>query len=130
MTESNVDKLVGAYVKCRDGLAVIRADWKTEEARHKAALEVFANKIMELADAQGVESFKTKHGTAFKKKKDFIQVKDWPTALEFMVKKDLTHLLTKSVAKAAAKEYMAENDNTLPPGLEYGYITEINIRRK
>ena len=130
MTDPKIDKLVGAYVKCRDSLAVIRKTFKEEEKRHKDAMDTMAGKLMELADAQGVESFATAHGTAFKKKKDFINVKDWTIALEFIIKGDLTHILTKSVAKAAAKEYMAENDNALPPGLEYGYVTEINVRRK
>ena len=126
----DIDRLVGAYVACRDNLAKVRKDFKEVEDEHKSSMGVIETAIMELADAQGVESFKTKHGTAFKTKKDFISVENWPAALDFMIANDLTHLLTKSVGKATAKEYMEEHGGALPPGLKYGYIPTISIRRK
>lgn len=125
-----IDKLVGAYVACRDHLSELRKDFKKEEVEHKSAMALMETEIMNQAEKQGVESFKTKHGTAFKTKKDFISVENWPAALDFMLMKGLTHLLTKSVGKAAAKEYMEENDGRLPPGLRYGSIPRISIRRK
>jgi len=126
----NVDTLVGTYVKCRDSLTVERKKFKALEKHHKESMDAIANKILQMADEQGVESFATTHGTAFKKKKDFIKVDNWALTLDYLMDNNLTHMLTKSVAKAAAKEYMGENNNLLPPGLTYGYVTEINVRRK
>ena len=126
----DIDKLVGAYVKMRDDLDAERKKFKALEKERKAQMTRVEDHILKLCYEQGVESFKTVHGTAFKKKKDFISVKNWDAALDFILANDLTHILTKSVAKAAAKEYMEANENRLPPGLEYGSITEIGIRRK
>lgn len=126
----DVDRLVEAYVACRDHLAGERKKFKDIEKDHKSTLSTIENAIMELADQQGVESFKTASGTAFKTKKDFVSVENWPAALDHMIANDLTHLLTKSVGKAAAKEYMDEHGGALPPGLKYGYIPTISIRRK
>lgn len=126
----DIDKLVAAYVNCRDHLAEVRKAFKETEDEHKSSLAIIETAIMEEADRQGVESFKTAHGTAFKTKKDFISVENWPAALDHMIANDLTHLLTKSVGKAAAKEYMEEHGGQLPPGLKYGYIPAISIRRK
>lgn len=126
----DIDKLVEAYVACRDHLGEVRKTFKGAEAEHKASMALIETAIMDEANAQGVESFKTTHGTAFKTKKDFISVENWPAALDHMIMNDLTHLLTKSVGKAAAKEYMEEHGGALPPGLKYGYIPTISIRRK
>lgn len=126
----DIDKVVASYVACRDHLAEVRKEFKGTELEHKSQMAIMETAIMEEADRQGVESFKTKHGTAFKVKKDFISVENWSAALDHMISNDLTHLLTKSVGKAAAKEYMDEHGGALPPGLKYGYIPAISIRRK
>lgn len=126
----DIDKLVGAYIKMRDDLDAERKKFKALEKERKAQMVRVEDHILKLCYDQGVESFKTVHGTAFKTKKDFVKVRNWDAALDFILKNDLTHMLTKSVAKAAAKEYMSENENQLPPGLEYGAVTEIGIRRK
>ena len=127
---TDIDRLVGAYVKCRDHLKSLEKEFKEVKAKHKADMDTIAGHILKIAESQGVESFKTSHGTAFKNKKDFIKVSNWDVALDYILHNDLQHMLTKNVAKAAAKEYMAENNNTLPPGLDYGYTVEIAVRRK
>ena len=126
----DIGKLVEAFLKCRDSLSVLRRAFDKEEIRHKAAMEVIADKIGAMAAAQGVDSFKTSHGTAFKAKKEFVNVEDWDVALKYIVDNDLTHMLTKKVTKTASMEYRELNDNKLPPGLKYGSTTEIQVRRK
>lgn len=124
-----IDRLVGAYINIRDDLNKLRAEFQEKEKEHKSAMKRVEAEILKLCHEQGVESFKTAHGTAFKKKKDFIKVENWDAALDYILTNDLKHMLTKSVQKTAAKEFMEENNNQLPPGLEYGAITEIGIRR-
>jgi len=126
----DVETLVYAYVKCRDHLAEERKTFKAIEVAHKKDMAAFAQQIMALADEHKVESFKTAHGTAYKSTKDFINVRNWDLTLDFILENDLKHLLTKNVTKAAVKEFMAENNNELPPGLEYRTLVEINVRRK
>lgn len=133
----DIDRLVGGYVACRDSLNELSAEFKKVEKEHKDQMKIMEKALMDAADAQGVESFKTSYGTAYKSKKDWVRAKPkvdgepgWEEALEFMIKNNLTHLLTKSVGKAAAKEYMDEHGGALPPGLEYGFEPTILIRRK
>lgn len=126
----DIDKLVGAYINMRDSLDAARKEFKELEKDRKAQMAKVEERILKLCYDQGVESFATKHGTAFKKKRDFIKVNNWDAALDYIIDNDLKHMLSKSVSKIAAKEFMEENQNQLPPGLEYGAITEIGIRRK
>lgn len=122
----DIDKLVKAYVNIRDK----RSELEKEKKALKKNMDAIEIEIMKACDAQGVESFKTSYGTAYKNKKTFISVTNWEAAIDYIVANDLTHMLTRSVQKAAAIEYMDENNNTLPPGLEFGSVTEIGIRRK
>lgn len=126
MDPNNVDDLVAMFVKIRDK----RSDLKKEMDRFKGQMDILGARIEEIADVQGVTSFATPHGTAFKSTKTWVKVDNWDLALDFILAGDLKHLLTKSVKKASAVEYMAENNNTLPPGLSYGEKVEISVRRK
>jgi len=124
--ELNVDELVRQFVLLRDH----RSTLEKQKVTAKEAMDKIGFEIQKLADAQGVTSFATPHGTAFKSTKDWIKVNNWQLALDFIIDGDLRHLLPQSVKKAAVKEYMAENDNQLPPGLEHGEQVEISVRRK
>ena len=127
---NDIDKLVRSYVACRDDLSRETKIYNALKKEHKLDMQIISDHIMELADDQNVNSFATPHGTAYRMYKDFIQVENWGMALDFIIQEDLLHLLTKSVGKAAAKEYMELNEGNLPPGLKYGKIPEIGVRRK
>ena len=127
--EKTVEEMVKDYVSIRDGLVGVRADFKKSEAQYKNAMANIETKIMEAADAQGVTSFKTPHGTAFKVTKETYNVANWDAALDFIIENDLRHFLTKKVSTPAVKEYMAENNNVQPPGLSPFVKVEINVRR-
>jgi len=124
-----VDKLIKAYIACRDALNTHRHESKKVEDKYKGDMEIFANRLKELADEMGVESFKTEHGSAFKKVTDWISVDDWDLFNDFVIKNDLVQMFKKDANKAAIKEYMAENNNQLPPGIGYGQKVEIQVRR-
>ncbi len=127
--ETTVDSMVRDYVGIRDGLGAIRAEFKKSETQYKSALSNIENKIMEAAEAQGVTSFKTPHGTAFKVVKETYNVDNWDVVLDFVIEHDLRHFLTKKVSTPAVKEYMAENNNIQPPGLSPFVSVGINVRR-
>ena len=124
-----VELLVKAYVRIRDDLNEKRKAFKDMESIRKKEMEKLELAIQTIADDAGVESFKTKYGTAFKKTSDFISVKDWSKTIGYIMEHDLRHMFNKSVNKTAAKEFMKANNNMLPPGLEYGQKVEIQVRR-
>jgi len=124
-----INDLVAAYVACRDSLGKHRNKFKEIEKSHKSDLAAIEAALMAKANALGVESFRTSSGTAFKKKNFRIAVRDWDAAIDYIIENDLRNMLNKSVSKLAAKEFMEENNNQLPPGLKYEGLVEIQVRR-
>jgi len=119
---NTIEEMIEDYVKCRDHMNATTKKCK----KHMQLLE---GEIMTLSDAQGVDGFKTKFGTAFKKTTPFIEIVEWETALDFIIDNDLKHMLPRSVKKTSAIEYREENNNELPPGLKYGTRVGINVTR-
>ena len=84
--------------------------------------------IKEKADADGVTSFKTKHGTAFLTTNDFARVADWDAMLEFIQENEAYDLLEKRVSKVAVRGYIDMN-KAVPAGVTYGTRIDVNVRK-
>ena len=84
--------------------------------------------IKEKADADGVTSFKTKHGTAFLTTNDFARVADWDAMLEFIQENEAYDLLEKRVSKVAVRGYIDMN-KAVPAGVTYGTRVDVNVRK-
>ena len=145
-------KLMTAYIAMRDDLAAQKKVFDEFSKKRKADMLKIADVLQKIMETAGSEDLKVKGvGTAFKAKKDFISVEDWNQFLTFIAEtaiddpevgvEELSELVrrvidsgvfaffNKSVSKAVAKEYMDDNKGRTPPGLTYGTLTEIQIRR-
>jgi hypothetical protein len=123
-----VDDVVAAYLKLRNKKEAIEAETKDQVKVLKEKMEQFEAWIKEQADAQGVTSFKTKHGTAFLTTTDFANVADWDAVLGFIRDNEAFDMLEKRISKVAVRGYIDAN-KAVPPGVNYGTKLEVNIRK-
>ncbi len=124
----NVDDVVATYMKLRSQKESIEAEVKDRVSVIKAKMEKLEAWIKEQADAQGVTSFKTKHGTAFLTTTDYANVADWDAVLDFIRTQEAFDMLEKRISKIAVRGYIEAN-KAVPPGVNYGTKLEINIRK-
>lgn len=124
----NVDDVVATYMKLRSQKEAIEAEVKDKVAGIKAKMEKLEAWIKEQADAQGVTSFKTKHGTAFLTTTDYANVADWDAVLDFIRTQEAYDMLEKRISKVAVRGYIEAN-KAVPPGVNYGTKLEVNIRK-
>jgi len=124
----NVDDVVATYMKLRSQKESIEAEVKDRVSTIKAKMEKLEAWIKEQADAQGVTSFKTKHGTAFLTTTDYANVADWDAVLDFIRTQEAFDMLEKRISKIAVRGYIEAN-KAVPPGVNYGTKLEVNIRK-
>jgi hypothetical protein len=124
----NVDDVIATYMRLRDQKAVIEAEVKDRVSTIKAKMEKLEAWLKEKADADGVTSFKTKHGTAFLTTSDYANVADWDAVLNFIVEHDAYDMLEKRISKVAVRGYIDAN-KAVPPGVNYGTKLEVNVRK-
>jgi hypothetical protein len=128
MTQLSVDVVVATYMKLRAKKDAIEAKVKAEVDEVKTQMEKIEAWIKEQADAQGVTSFKTNHGTAFLTTVDYANVADWDAVLKYIRDNEAYDMLEKRISKVAVRGYI-ENSKTVPPGVNYGTKLEVNIRK-
>lgn len=128
MSEFKVEDLVKRRIELRDQIEAIDKKAKAD----KAALTQFADTIdgflFKKAMDDGVESFKTEHGTFFITTKEFINVEDWESTLPWLIESGRTDMLTKAISKNAVMDYINET-GAPPPGIKYCSKKEGVVRR-
>lgn len=125
---TTVDNVIAAYIKLRDKKEALESSVKEQTKELTEKMVKLENYLREQADAQGVTSFKTKHGTAFLTTTDFAAVADWDAVLDFVKTHDAYDMLERRVSKKAVRGYI-DSMKQVPAGINYGTRLDINIRR-
>lgn len=125
---TTVDDVIAAYMKLRTQKELIEAEIKDKVKGIEEKMDKLEAWIKEQADAQGVTSFKTKHGTAFLTTTDYANVADWDAVLKFIREEEAFDMLERRVSKTAVRGYI-EATKAVPPGVNYGTKLGVNIRK-
>lgn len=128
MTVLNKDALAAKYIELRDKVAEIEAEMKAQTAPLKETLGKIELYFKGLAAAEGVESWKTNHGTIYLSKVDSVKLADPSAFWEYVVANAAWDLVEKRAAKLAVRGFLEAN-NALPPGAELSTRIEVNVRR-
>jgi len=123
-----VDDVIATYMKLRNEKEAIEAEIKSQVAGLKAKMDKIEAWLKEQADAQGVTSFKGKHGTAFLTTTDYANVADWDAVLEFVRTNEAFDMLEKRVSKIAVRGYI-ERNKSVPAGVTYGTKIDVTVRK-
>ena len=123
-----IDQVVEKYVALRDKKSAIENEAKERAAVIRDKMLLLEAFIKEKAEAEGVTSFKTKHGTAYVTTSDFATVADWDAVLQFVKENGAFDLLERRVSKNAVRGYLEENKE-VPAGINYGTKLGVGVRR-
>ena len=123
-----VDQVIEAYLKFRNKKEALEAEIKDQVKELKDKMAKLEAWIKTKADAEGVTSFKTAHGTAFVTTNDYANVADWDAVLSFVKENEAYDMLEKRVSKNAVRGYIEQN-KTVPSGVNYGTRIDVNVRK-
>lgn len=119
----DVSQYVKAYRDLRDKKAQLEGKLKEKVKPIIEMMEKIEARLLQLAAEQGVNSFATEHGTAYKNKATYLKMSDWPQFLDYVRAEDAWDLLTRGAAKTEVIA-LIESGATVP-GVEV--TTEMNM---
>lgn len=85
--------------------------------------------LLETLNAQGADSIKSAHGTAFKRIETSVTVADASEFKRHVIGTESWDLLDIRANKTAVKGFVEANDGKLPPGINMTQDTVISVRR-
>lgn len=123
------DALVAAYIKIRNTIA------EREEA-HKAAIEQLKGEqetitaaLLNLCGEQNMDSIRTPAGTVSRRVQTRYWTTDWDSMYEFIKEHDAPYLLEQRIHASNMKQFLEENPDTLPIGLQADRKYVIHVRK-
>jgi hypothetical protein len=125
----SVDKLVSVFIKIRDARDAERREWEAKEAEYNEQLELINAELLEICKDANATSIKTKHGTAIRTVKTRYWTNDWEQFYKFMIENNAPELLEKRIQQTHMKEFLEENPDVLPAGLNVDSQYTITVRR-
>lgn len=114
MSAMNAEKLAAVYVKIRDA----RRELAKKDEELKAQLDVVSEQLLEICKAQGAQTIRTEHGTISRRLNKHYWTNDWDSFFRFVKENDAFSLLQHRIHNANMEQFLEENQNLHPPGLQ------------
>lgn len=124
-----VEKLVAAYIKIRDARDEIKRKMEDEVAELQSELDVIGQTLLEQFKAQGIDSAKTPFGTAYRTVKSRYWTNDWDAMRNFISEHNAFDLLEKRIHQSNMKQFLEENPDLHPQGLNVDSEYSVIVRR-
>ena len=129
MSDITVDQIVEVYIKIRDARDEARKEADRIEADFESQLEVLEQQMLDVCKQTGATSLKTPHGTIMQSVKKRYWTNDWEKFYDFMFEHNVPELLERRIHQTNIKQFLEENPDMLPLGLNVEAEQSITVRR-
>lgn len=127
MTEElSADKLAKIYIKIRDK----RREVEKQSAELKEQLDTVAKAILAICKEQGAQTIRTEYGTISRRVDKRYWTNDWDSFTKFVKEHDAFGLLYHRINNANMDQFLEENPDILPPGLNADVTQTVVITKK
>jgi hypothetical protein len=123
------DLLASAYIKIRDAIDMLTAEYEERKKDLDAQKDVIADKLLEICNENNATSIKTTHGTIMRKVSSRYWTNDWDSMYTFIKNNDAYGILERRIHQGNLKQFIEENPDKLPMGLQADSKYTISVRR-
>ena len=111
--EVNTEKLAKIYVKIRDK----RRELEKQVAELKEQQDVVASQLLEICKAEGAQTIRTQFGTVSRRITKNYWTSDWDSFFKFLKDNDAFSLMQQRINSTNMAQFLEENPDLHPPGL-------------
>lgn len=124
------EKLTTVYLKIKDKRSELTAEFKEKDAELVEQLDKVKRALLDYCEEQGVDSVRTSAGLFYRSAKTRYWTNDWSSMHEFILENEVPELLDKRVNQSNMKQYLEENPDLVPKGLNVDSEYVVSVRRK
>ena len=124
-----LDKLTRIYIKIRDYSNELRLKYEEQDKELAEELQIIEGRMLDICKSMNADSIRTEHGTIIRSVKSRYWTNDWDSMYAFIKEHAAFGLLEKRLHQSHMKEFLVENPNTLPMGLNIESEYSVVVRR-
>ena len=129
MEDVQTDKLAEIYIKIRDKRSEIKEQFEKQDNELKEQQDLLAEQMLSVCSELGADSIKTPAGTIIRKVDTRYWTTDWDSMYQFIEEHDAFPLLEKRLHQTNMRQFLEENPDLLPAGLQADSKYTVVVRR-
>ena len=123
------DKLVTIYRKIRGVIDEKEAEHKETISALKQQLDTVSAKLLDICNTQNLDSLRTPAGTVTRRAVTRYWTNDWEQMYQFIKDHDAPFLLEQRIHNGNMRQFLEENPETLPIGLNADTKYAVTVRK-
>ena len=125
----DANKLVAAYIKMRDAKDALTREYDAKINEIKEQMELVEQSLLEICKSTGQDGGRTPHGTFSRTVKTRYWTNDWSSMYDFIKEHDALYLMEQRIHNGNMKQFLEENPDVLPIGLQADRKYVITVRK-
>ena len=131
-TEAGVplEKLTKVYLKIRDKRTELKAQFEAEDEKLSKQLDEVKRALLDYCKSHNVDSVRTPAGLFYRSLKTRYWTNDWESMNKFILEHGIPEFYEKRLNQTSVKQFLEENPDVLPPGLNVDSEYVVTVRKK
>lgn len=125
-----VDKLTATYLKIKNKRSELKAEFDEKDSDLKEKQEQIKRALLDYCKEHGVESVRTEAGLFYRSVKTRYWTSDWDSIYKFVMDNNVPQLFAKSLNQTNVKQFLEENPDLMPKGLNIDNEYIVSVRKK
>ena len=125
----NLDMLANVYIKIRDARTALKTEFTTQDSVLQEQMDLLEANMLDACKDLNASSIKTQHGTIIRSVKSRYWTNDWDSMYTFIKEQGAFGLLEKRLHQTNMKEFLVENPDLLPMGLNVESEYTVVVRK-
>lgn len=125
-----VEKLTKAYIKIRDKRSELSATFKEEDGKLAEKQDKIKRALLDYCKEQGVDSVRTPAGLFWRTIKQRYWTSDWESMHSFIMDNNVPEFFEKRLNQTNVRQFIEENPDLVPAGLNVDSEYVISVRKK
>jgi hypothetical protein len=124
-----IDKLAAMYIKIRDKRSELKRAFEAQDAALEEQMKLLEVEMLDICKETNAETIRTKSGTVMRSIKSRYTTNDWDSMYQFIREHDAFGLLERRLHQTHMKQFLEENPELLPVGLNVDREYTVVVRR-
>ena len=125
-----LDKLTKVYLKIKAKRSELSAKFKDEDGDLQAQQDVIKRALLDHCKEHDVESVRTSEGLFYRTVKTRYWTSDWESMYKFVEENSVPEFFEKRLNQGNVKQFLEENPECVPAGLNVDSEYMISVRKK
>ena len=129
ISEVPLEQLTAAYIRMRDEREMLKRKFEEKDAAIVEDMRLIEAEMLDVCKAIGADSIKTNAGTIIRSVKSRYWTNDWDSMYRLIHERNAFGLLEKRIHQSNMKQFLEENPENTPAGLNIEREFTVVVRR-